>query len=152
MKAYINVKNSKFEKYKFLKAYIKMEKVIKFGDIELYKQRFHQHKEPISIEIVVSNKVSFGKKGFKYFIGYKNVKKLDLCVYFSQKWVHIEKTLMKLNMSFLIKDNELLEKYNEIWEKAKDSLKREFDSKPVYNKKYLKAKIKSYFGKINTKQ
>ena len=54
---------------------------------------------------------------------------------------------MKLNMSFLIKDNELLEKYNEIWEKAKDSLKREFDSKPVYNKKYLKAKIKSYFGK-----
>ena len=59
---------------------------------------------------------------------------------------------MKLNMSFLMKDNELLEKYNEIWEKAKDSLKREFDSKPVYNKKYLKAKIKSYFGKINTKQ
>ena len=59
---------------------------------------------------------------------------------------------MELNMSFLIKDNELLEKYNEIWEKAKDSLKREFDSKPVYNKKYLKAKIKSYFGKINTKQ
>ena len=59
---------------------------------------------------------------------------------------------MKLNMSFLIKDNELLEKYNEIWEKAKDSLKREFDSKPVYNKKYLKAKIKSYFGKISTKQ
>ena len=152
MKAYIKVKNYKFEKYKFLKAYIKMEKVIKFGDIELYKQRFHQHKEPISIKIVVSNKVSFGKKGFKYFIGYKNVKKLDLCVYFSQKWVHIEKTLMKLNMSFLIKDNELLEKYNEIWEKAKDSLKREFDSKPVYNKKYLKAKIKSYFGKIKTKQ
>ena len=152
MKAYIKVKNYKFEKYKFLKAYIKIEKVIKFGDIELYKQRFHQHKEPISIEIVVSNKVSFGKKGFKYFIGYKNVKKLDLCVYFSQKWVHIVKTLMKLNMSFLIKDNELLEKYNEIWEKAKDSLKREFDSKPVYNKKYLKAKIKSYFGKINTKQ
>ena len=59
---------------------------------------------------------------------------------------------MKLNMSFSIRDNELLEKYNEIWEKAKDSLKREFDSKPVYNKKYLKAKIKSYFGKINTKQ
>ena len=121
-----------------MKAYIKMEKVIKFGDTELYKQRFHQHKEPISIEIVVSNKVSFGKKGLKYFIGYKYVKKLDLCVYFSQKWVHIEKTLIKLNMSFLIKDSELLEKYNEIWEKAKDSLKREFDSKPVYNKKKLK--------------
>ena len=37
-----------------------------------------------------------------------------------------------------MKDEELLEKYNEIWEKVKDSLKREFDSKPVYNKKISK--------------
>ena len=42
-------------------------------------------------------------------------------------------------MSFLIEDDELLEKYNKIWEKVKYSLKKEFDSKPVYNKKYLKA-------------
>ena len=57
---------------------------------------------------------------------------------------------MKLNMSFLIKDDELSEKYHEIWEKIKNSIKTEFDSKPVYNKKYLQAKIKSYNGKINT--
>ena len=48
----------------------------KFSDIEIKKQKFHQHKRPISItyidinKIVVSNKVSFGKKGFKYFIFY----------------------------------------------------------------------------------
>ena len=31
---------------KFLKSYIKMEKVIiKFGDIEIQKQKFHQHKK-----------------------------------------------------------------------------------------------------------
>ena len=53
-------------------------------------------------------------------------------------------------MSFLIKDDELLEKYNEIREKVKNSIKKEFDSKPVYNEKYLKAKIKPYNGKINT--
>ena len=53
-------------------------------------------------------------------------------------------------MSFLIKDHELLEKYNEIWENVKNSIKKEFDSEPVYNEKYLKAKIKSYNGKINT--
>ena len=53
-------------------------------------------------------------------------------------------------MSFLIKDNELLEKYNEIWEKVKNSIKKEFDSEPVFNEKYLKAKIKAYNGKINT--
>ena len=50
---------------------------------------------------------------------------------------------------FLIKGNELFEKYNEIWEKVKN-IKKEFNSEPVYNEKYLKAKIKSYNGKINT--
>ena len=50
-----------------------MGKTIKFGDIEIKKQTFHQHKRPISIKkkdidkIVVSNKVCFGKKGSKYF-------------------------------------------------------------------------------------
>ena len=58
---------------------------------------------------------------------------------------------MKLEyISFLIKDDELLEKYNEIWEKVKNSLKKEFDSEPVYNEKYLKAKIKSYNRKKST--
>ena len=65
-----------------------MEKIIKFRDIEIHNQTFHQHKEPISIKnvaidkIVVSNKASFGKKRFKYFIGYKNVSKIrSLCVF-----------------------------------------------------------------------
>ena len=51
-------------------------------------------------------------------------------------------------ISLLIKDDELLEKYNKIWEKVKNSLKKEFD--PVYNEKNLRRKIKSYNGKINT--
>ena len=34
--------------------------------------------------------------------------------------------------------------------KVKNSTKEEFDSKPVYNEKSLKAKIKPYNGKINT--
>ena len=53
-------------------------------------------------------------------------------------------------MSLLIKGLELLEKYNEIWEKVKNSIKKEFDGEPVCNEKYLKAKIKSYDGKTNT--
>ena len=52
--------------------------------------------------------------------------------------------------TFSIKDDELLQKYNEVWEKVKNSLKKESDSEPVYNEKYLKAKIKSCNGKINT--
>ena len=50
---------------------MKMEKVVKFGYIEIQKQKFHQHIEPISIKnidmnkIVVFNKVSFDNKSFK---------------------------------------------------------------------------------------
>ena len=46
------------------------------------------------------------------------------------------------NMSFLIKNDEILEKFNEIWEKLSDSIKNEFNSDPVYNKKYLKTENK----------
>ena len=43
------------------------------------------------------------------------LKKFESYAYFSQKWVQIEKTLMKLNIYlFLIKDDKLLEKCNEI--------------------------------------
>ena len=46
--------------------------------------------------MIVSNKVSFGKKGSKYLIYYKDSKKSNLYAYFFQKQVYIEKTLMKL--------------------------------------------------------
>ena len=54
-------------------------------------------------------------------------------------------------ISFLIKNDKLLEEYNEIWGKFKNSLKKEFDSEPIYSEKFLKAKIKSYTRNINTK-
>ena len=53
-------------------------------------------------------------------------------------------------MSFLMKDDELLKKYNEIWEKVKNIIKKEFDIESIYNEKYLNAKIKYYNGKIKT--
>ena len=53
-------------------------------------------------------------------------------------------------MSFLTKDDKLLEKYNEIWGNVKNSIKKWFDSELVYNEKYLKAKVNSYDVKINT--
>ena len=50
----------------------------------------------------------------------------------------------------MIKDDELLEKYNEIWEKVSNSIKNGFDSETLCNEKYLKTKIKYYEGEINT--
>ena len=64
---------------KILKPYIKIDKkIMKLYDTEIEKYKFHQYKSPISTDnidnnkIVVSNKVSFGKKDFRYFIGYKH--------------------------------------------------------------------------------
>ena len=78
--------------------------MIKFGNTEIEKQNFYQQKSFILVKnididkIVVSNKVSFGKKGFKYFIGYKDGKKFDFYAYVCQKCVYKEETLMKLNI------------------------------------------------------
>ena len=61
----------------------------------------------------MSNKVPFGKKGFKYFIGYKHAKKIKpLCVYLPKMTAYREDFDETKYISFLIKDNELLEKYN----------------------------------------
>ena len=52
-------------------------------------------------------------------------------------------------ISFLIKDDELQENIMEFGKKVENSITKEFGSEPVYNEKYLKAKIKSCNGKIN---
>ena len=44
---------------------------------------------------------------------------------------------------FLVEDDDLLRKYNTILNKASPDIKKEFYSEPVYNKEFLKTKIKS---------
>ena len=95
--------------------------VIKPGDIEMQKQKFHQHKGPISIKnvdinkIVVSNKVSFSKKGFKYSIVYKDAKKIrPLCIFPPKMSAYRRDFDETKYISFLRKDDESLEKCNEI--------------------------------------
>ena len=58
------------------------KKIEKFDNTETEEYKFYQHDSPISINeiglneiVVVSNKLSFAKQGFKYFIGYKDDKK-----------------------------------------------------------------------------
>ena len=42
--------------------------------------------------------------------------------------------MVKVNLYFLIQDDDLLEKYHTIWLKVRADVKKEFDSEPVYNK------------------
>ena len=53
-------------------------------------------------------------------------------------------------MSFLIKDDEVWEKYEQIWDLIKNKLGIKFHSEPVYDKKYLKTKVREYDGVIKT--
>ena len=45
-------------------------------------------------------------------------------------------------MYFLIKDDDLLEKYNIIWDKVSADIKKEFDDESVYNKNLFENQTK----------
>ena len=53
-------------------------------------------------------------------------------------------------MSFMIEDDSVLVKYNEIWNNVKKILNIKFHSMPVYDEKYIKTKIKEFNGVVNT--
>ena len=53
-------------------------------------------------------------------------------------------------MSFMVKDDNVLDKYNKIWNKIKEKLSIKFHSMPVYDKTYIKDKVREFDGKIKT--
>ena len=136
-----NILNYKIIKT-FKSIYQNGYKIIKSCDTEIEKHKIHQNKSPISInkidinKLVESNKVPFSKKGFRYFVGYKYSKKVKpLCIFLPKISAYRRHFDKAKYMSFLIKDNELFKKYNEIWEKVSNNIKKRFDKKPVYNEK-----------------
>ena len=54
------------------------------------------------------------------------------------------------NMSFLIKNDEVWQKYEDIWEVIKNKLNIKFHSQPIYENKYLKAKVREFNSNIKT--
>ena len=53
-------------------------------------------------------------------------------------------------MSYLIIDDDVLDKYNEIWNKIKKTLSITFHSLLVCDEKYVKAKVREFNGVIKT--
>ena len=53
-------------------------------------------------------------------------------------------------MSFVIKGDYVLDKYNEFWDKIKEILNIKFHSMPGYNEKYIRAKVREFNGVIKT--
>ena len=54
-------------------------------------------------------------------------------------------------MSFLADDDDVILKNNKIWKKIKKLLSVAFDSKPVYDEKYITTRVKSFEDKVITK-
>ena len=51
-------------------------------------------------------------------------------------------------MCFLTENDDLLEKYNTIWDNISADIKKEFDSEPVSNKNFMKSKVKSHSDEV----
>ena len=116
-----------------------------FADTEIEKDKFYGHKRPIFLEnaniekVLVSSKISSDEKSYKYFIGYLcndyKIKPLYTMLLNNSAYVKSYDRQTKW-MYFLIENDDLVEKYNTIWDKFSDDIKKEFDSELVYNKNF----------------
>ena len=134
------------------------EKTLKFNNIRVNKKEFHKSKQPIDLmsvnadQIVIPDKFKHNNKGFKYFIGYQDGEIVKpLCIILPQMRRYIKYfEYGGKNMSNLVKDDEALEKYEQIWDLIKNKLGIKFHSLTVYDKKYLKNKVREYDGATKT--
>ena len=105
------------------------EKTLKFNNIEINKKELHKSKQAINLDSVttdkkvVSDKVKNSEEGYKYFIGYQEDEIVkSLCIILPQMNGYIKYfDNGGKNMSFLIKNNEVWGKYENIWNVIKIS-------------------------------
>ena len=132
--------------------------ILKFNNIRVNKKKFHKSKQAIDLslvnidQIVVSKKFKHNDDGFKYFIGYQEGEIIKpLCIILPQTIGYMKYFQNDgKNMSFMIKDDSVLNKYNEIWDKIKEKLSIKFHSEPVYDETQIKAKVREFDGVIKT--
>ena len=134
------------------------DKTLKFNNIILNKKKFHRSKEPIDLlsvdsdKIIVSHKFKHNGEGFKYYIGYLKgeiVEPLYIILPQMSGYIKYFENDSK-NMSFLIKGDEVWDKYDKIWDVIKNKLNIKFHRELVYEYKYLKTKVREYNGEIKT--
>ena len=117
---------------------------IKLGDKEVNKKEFYSSKQAISLDsvdlskIVVSNKWKINDTTYKYSCGYLNNDVIQpLCVILPQMNGYIKYFDNDgKNMSFVTHDEEVYEKYNEVWEVVRKLLKVKFTVNLIRYDKY----------------
>ena len=104
------------------------EKTLKFNNSKVNKKEFHKSKQEIDLDslttdkLVVSDKFRHNEESYKYFIGYKEDEIVKpLCIILPQMNGYIKYfDNGGKNMSFLIKNNEVWETYEDIWNVIKN--------------------------------
>ena len=106
------------------------KKALTLGDNEIEKQKFRHYKNPVFLQdadldkILISIKISFGEKNYKYFLGYLDDYEIKpLLIMLPKTKVYVKSYDGEAKwMYFLTEDDELLEKYNDIWIKVSNSI------------------------------
>ena len=136
------------------------EEAVYFRENSIINSAFRKNKRPININevdikrIALSDKKSISEDSFKDFIGYRrecNAFPFPLSIglpqmnaygkYFDENSKY---------MNHLFKDEKILKKFLQMWKKIQSLIKKELNSEPVYNAKYIKTKIKIYSDKVYT--
>ena len=102
---------------------------------------------PVELDqIVASDKFKHDDEGFKHFMGYLKGEIIKpLCIILPQMNGYIKYFENgNKNMSFLIKNDEMWDKYDNIWDVIKDKEGIKCHSEPVYKYKYLKSKVREF--------
>ena len=109
-------------------------------NIEIVKNKFYCKKPSIFLKDVdieklsVSNKISFGGKNYKYFIGYFYndliVQPLHIMLPKTSAYVKRYDRQTKW-MYILVEDDSLLKKCNTLWNKVSADVKKEFETDSV---------------------
>ena len=134
-KNYRKAKKPTQKKFSFFFFTFFFQKFLIFAEQCINKNAFHKNRSPVSIDklgirrIVLSKKDLYRKKGLsKYFIGYiseNNAFSISLYIKLSQmnrsaKYFDSETNYMNV----LVHNKELLKKYNAIWNKINNLLKK----------------------------
>ena len=135
-----------------------IEKTLKFDNIRVNEKELHKSKQPVDLDlinvdqVVVPDKFMHSDGGFKYFIGHKEGEIVKpLCIILPQMNAYIKYFASGgKNMSFVIKDDDVLDQYIESWDNIKETLSIKFHRMAVYDKKHIKVKVREFNGVIKT--
>ena len=136
------------------------EEAVYFRENSIINSAVHKNKRPININevdikrIALSDKKSISEDSFKDFIGYRrecNAFPFPLSIGLPQMKAYgkyFDENSKYMN--HLFKDEKILKKFLQMWKKIQSLIKKELNSEPVYNAKYIKTKIKIYSDKVYT--